>query len=97
MPLGISGTDIRLPLLPERPGAWLAARTRIYLVVLACVVAGFFFVAAWIATPAGHSGLRGIGIWQTVVAVAALIFAWLSGRWGERQKGRGGAAGPRLR
>jgi hypothetical protein len=97
MPLDVGGTDLRRPLLPERPGAWVGRRARVYLIVLGCVVAGFFFVAGWMATPTEHSGLGGIGLWQAVVAVAALIVAWLSVRWGDRQKGRGGAAGPRFR
>ncbi len=94
MPAGMNIIAVRRPLLPEHPGAWLAQRLRVYLAVLGCVVAGFFFVAGWMATPAEQSGIGSIGVWQTVVALAALVAAWLSVRWGDRQKGRGGAAGP---
>jgi hypothetical protein len=95
MPLNINRAALRRPLLPEHPGAWLRSRARIYLVVLGCVIAGFFFVAGWITTPAEDSGLGRIGFWQTVVAVAALVLAWLTVRWGDRQKRREGAPRPR--
>lgn len=97
MPADMNVTAVRRPLLPKHPGAWFAKRARVYLAILGCVVAGFFFVAGWMATPAESSGLRGIGVWQTVVAAAALVFAWFRARWGGRQKGREGGAGARYR
>ena len=47
-------------LLPPQPLQWLAVRARIYLMVAVAAVAGFFFVAEWLAQPIGHIGWLGL-------------------------------------
>ncbi|MBV9811263.1 MAG: hypothetical protein JO326_00820 [Acetobacteraceae bacterium] len=91
----MEGHDFSLrDILPPKPLEWLAARARIYLFVLGGVVAGFFFVAGWLAESGDERGwsnaiwvIGGVALWLLVMSAHRTGLPGQADKAGDRKEG----------
>lgn len=79
-----------LQFLPSEPAKWFWTRVKLYVAILAAVVAGFFFVAGWYAAPMkGHESLVDWirTIWSLAGSLAAAVLSGLAARHEGRKLG----------
>jgi membrane protein implicated in regulation of membrane protease activity len=74
--------------LPPEPAKWFWMRVKLYLAILAAVVAGFFFVAGWYAAPMEGHESRVSSLFdclRSLVSLAVLVIAVLAARHEKRK------------
>jgi hypothetical protein len=80
--MGQFRADLNLrTVLPPKPGRWLWSTLRIYLLVLGTVIAGFFFLAGWLAAPGQRTGQLVFPLGALVILIVGIVLdRWWRGR-----------------